>query len=195
MIGIFVTFLVALVGLLLLFSFSFRVDKTEERSENARYGYPSVEGVSEAFSFDLASLCGKDDYRQLGTRPELESVRRKFWRDRRRIMVMWLGDLERDVRVLWEFRRFLVRNGLQATLKEEVAVACAALVALLYVKMLRVTIFLLGPFAVPRAVQNARSLVQVLSRRDGALLSRVPIPRKAEIERKWAQHLIVLRAG
>lgn len=195
MTGVIITFFVALVGLFLLFKFLLPVDEAIEQNNAVPQGYAAVPGLSAVLSPDMDRLLGKDDYHRLRARPELESVRRRFWWDRRRIAVMWLAELQRDVRLLWEFRRFLVRNGLHVTLREEVGVGFAGLTALAYLKIIRAVIFLFGPFAVPGAMRNARHLVQVLSIRDVALLARVPSLRKADIEQKWAQHILLLRVG
>lgn len=195
MAGIIVTFLAAFLGLCFLWLFSLRVERTSKGDATLQQAHPSVPGLSATFSPDLEIFLRKDDYHKLLTTPELTSVAAKFLQDRRRIVLMWLGELEGDVRLLWEFRRFLVRNGLSVTLREEARVACTGFWALIYLRLIRAAIFLFGPFALPGALRNARSLVQLLASRGVVRLARVPASRKAEIERKWAQHLLVLRAG
>ena len=194
MAGIIVTFLVAILGLCLLFFFSSRFAGKSGENATVKQTHPPIPGLSAAFLPDLDVLSGKDDYRKLAARRELRSVRKRFWRDRRRIVLMWLAELQRDVHILWEFRRFLVRSGLRVTFREEAGVASAALVALLYLRIVRVSVFVLGPLAALGALSIAKLLVQLLSSRGVALLARVPAPRKAEIEERWAQHLVLLRA-
>src|SRR5713226_7609927 len=120
MVGIIVTFLVAVLGLCLLFVFCLRLDGTVSKHPHDNQSHVPVAGLSAVFlpSFDI--IVGNDDYRKLRTRPELKSVREMFWRDRRRIVLMWLDELRKDVHILWKFRRFLVRNGLLVTFREEV---------------------------------------------------------------------------
>ncbi len=194
MAGIIVTFLAAFLGLCLLWLFSLQIERTNQGGA-AQQAHPSVPGLSAAFFPDPEILFRKDDYYKLLATPELKSVGAKLLQDRRRIVLMWLRELERDVRLLWEFRRFLVRNGLHVTLREEVGVASTGLLALIYLKLIRTAIFLFGPFALPGGLRNAKSLVQLLSSRGVVLFASVPAPRKTEIERKWAQHLLLLRAG
>lgn len=192
---IIITFLVALLGLALLFAFSLRLNPKSGENAAVHQTHSPVPGLSSASFAHFDILIGKDDYHKLRARPELRSVRQKFWRDRRRITLMWLSELQRDIHTLWEFRRFLVRNGLRVTFQEEADLAFTASLALLYLRIIRVTVFILGPFTATVALKNARMLVQSLCSRGEALLARVPVLRKAEIEQGWAQHLLLLRAG
>ena len=119
-----------------------------------------------------------------------------FWRDRRRIVLLWLGELQKDVHTLWKFRRFLARNGLLVTFREEAGVVFAALLALLFLKVVRVAVFIFGPFVLHGALGNARLLVERLSTWGIAPLARVPAARKAEIEQEWQQLLAMgIRTG
>jgi hypothetical protein len=189
MVGIIVTFLLAVLGLCLLVVFSLRHDGTDKPTG-------PVAGVSAVFLPPFDIIVGNDDYRKLRTRPELKSVREMFWRDRRRIVLLWLGELQKDVHILWKFRRFLVRNGLLVTFREEAGIVFAALLALLYLKVVRVAVFIFGPFALHGALGNARMLVERLSTWGIAPLARVPAARKAEIEQKWQQLLAMgVRTG
>ena len=190
MVGIIVTFLVAVLGLCLLVVFSWRHDGTD-KYPNDNQAHALVAGISAVFLPPLDAIVGNDDYRKLRTRPELKSVRQMFWRDRRRIVLLWLGKLQKDVHTLWKFRRFLVRNGLLVSFREEAGVVFAALVALLFLKVVRVAVFIFGPFALHGALGNARLLVERLSTWGIAPLARVPAARKAEIEQKW-QHLLAM---
>lgn len=190
------TALLSIFGLVLLFAFLRKVEAsgTEDHAAAAE-NHLSVAGLSAVSVPHLDVLLGKDDYSKLRTRTELKSIRKRFLRDRRRIALLWLAGLQTDLRTLWEFRRFLVRNGLQVTLREEAGVAFTAMVTLIYLEIARVAVFILGPFAVSGAMRNAGLLLQLLSRRSAAPLSRVAEARRAEIEEQWAHHLLLHRAG
>ena len=195
MVGIIITFLVAVLGLCLLVVFSLRHDGTDKHL-NDNQAYVSIVGVSAVLLPPLDAIVGNDDYRKLRTRPELKSVRQMFWRDRRRIVLLWLGELQKDVHTLSKFRRFLVRNGLLVTFREEAGVVFAAMLTLLCLKVVRVAVFIFGPFALHGALGNARLLVERLSTWGIAPLARVPAARKAEIEQKWQQLLAMgIRTG
>jgi hypothetical protein len=190
------TLLLSFFGLVLLFAFLWKAEGTGAKDHGATTeDRLSVAGLSAASVPHLDALLGKDDYSKLRTRAELKSVSQRFLRDRRRIALLWLDELQTDLRTLWEFRRFLVRNGLQVTLREEAGVASAALVALIYLEIARAAVSILGPFALSGAMRNAGLLLQLLSRRSVAPLSRVEAARRAEIEAQWAHHLLLQRAG
>jgi hypothetical protein len=140
--------------------------------------------------FDI--LFNQRDYRKLSTRPELKPVHKRFRQNRRRIVLMWLRELQNDVHITWEFRRFLVRNGLRTTFRQEVNVLHAACSALLYLAIARACAFTLGPFALPGIFRNARGAVERLSGQGASLLDWLPEPKKTEIERKWAQRVLQL---
>ncbi|MGH9717989.1 MAG: hypothetical protein ACRD4R_14860 [Candidatus Acidiferrales bacterium] len=165
---------------------------TAERESEIR---ESVVGLSAANAQHLQLLFGDADYRQLRARAELKAVCAKFRRDRRRIALLWLGELQRDVRLVWEFRRFLVRNGLPVTFREEVAIGCGGCFALAYLNSVRLTVFLCGPFVLSSGVQSAKLPVARLSQRGAGLLARAPAPMRAQLEQKWSQHVLAWNIG
>lgn len=190
------TFALSILGLVLLFFFLWKVrDSGAQNQAVVSESLPPVAGLSAVSIPNLDVLLGSDDYGRLRSRPELRAISKKFLQDRRRIALMWLDGLQTDIRTLWEFRRFLVRNGLRVTLKEELAVASAALAALIYLEVARVAVFVVGPFALRGALRNAKSLLYLLSRRSVVPLSRATAASRAEIEKRWAQHLLLQRAG
>lgn len=192
-----VTFLVSLFGFALLFVFFLGFGQGKVQDNTLKQTYPPpVAGLSVCGShFD--ALFREEDYRKLRMKPELKSVCEAFRRDQRRIALMWLDELRRDVRILWEFRRFLVRDGLRVTFREEAGVVSAALLALIYVNAVRIAVSIVGPFVFVAGLKNARLVVERLSSLDIALLAHLPAPRKVEIEQRWARRLEALgvRAG
>ena len=156
-----------------------------------------VAGLSAITLPHFEVIVGAEDYRKLRRRPELQSVREIFWRERRRIALMWLGELQKDVHILWKFRRFLVRNALPVTFQQETTVVGTALLALLFLRVARLVVFIFGPFALHEAVAKAGVLVELLSRFVVTPLGRVSALRRAEVERQWALHLVAtgIKAG
>lgn len=193
MIGLIVTFLICLLGLVLLFFFFLPRDRSAQ--EDAEHTHELVAGLSSASTHNLSVLFRNDDYLTLLAVPELRSVRKRFWCDRRRIALLWLAELQNDVTILWEFHRFGVRNGLPVTLREEGRIAFASLSAFVCLRVVRVAVFLMGPFSAFRALKNAKLLVEELRDLGGTLLTRVPDPKKGELQQRWAHHLGILRAG
>lgn len=154
-----------------------------------------VAGLNALHFSDFDILSGYRDYQTLRLRPELKSVRIKFRHDRRRIVLMWLEELQRDLQVIWEFRRFLVKNGVSITFHDEVAVGLAALVSLSYIRIMRLTVFILGPFKPRRALRDVRIPVEGLSVQSFALLARAPHETRARIEEMWTKHVVASRVA
>jgi hypothetical protein len=144
-------------------------------------------------SFDM--LFDDRDYRMLRAEPELKTVCAKFRRDRRRISLLWLGGLQKDVRLVWEFRRFLVRNGLRVTFREEAAIALAGCFALLYLAAMHGVVFTCGPFVLARTIRAARVPVERLSIQGAGLLARVPPPMRAQLAQQWTKHVWAWNLG
>lgn len=190
MLGIILTFLAALLGLFLLLVFT--RERTAQEQSTDREAHVPIAGLSAAFLPPFDIIVGSDDYRRLLNTPELNSVCAMFRRDRRRIVLMWLDDLRKDVHILSQFRRFLVRNGLRVTFQEEASVVFRGLLALLYLSVVRAAVFAFGPFALQRALGNVRLLVEQLSSWGVAALSRMPDTRKAEIVHRWTEQLMAL---
>lgn len=155
---------------------------------------------AEAEAVAIAGLCAvrkdnfdlffrSDDYRKLKARTELKDVRKRLRRDRRRIILMWFSDLRADIRLLWAFRRFSVRNGLHVTARDELNVALAGALALLYLECMRLVVFIAGPFVLPRMLRAANLPVEWLHAWTSRLLACAPGHVRVQIERKWADQL------
>ena len=126
------------------------------------------------------------DYRMLQSNPDLQPLAREMRRDRREITLLWLKLLQQDVRTLWRFRRLLVRNGVSVRLSEELDIATTAVLALVYLSVLRVVVSVVGPFALPALLRQAGKLVEKACHSCAQILSRVPLSMRAEIERQCA---------
>jgi hypothetical protein len=94
-----------------------------------------------------------------------------------------------DVQALWRFRRFLVRNGVQAKLGEELQILQTAIAAVLFLNFLRVFLHLAGPFALAGAARQARGLVEKMSYASAGALDRMPRTGWADVERDWLKNL------
>lgn len=164
-------------------------------AETASEVRDTIAGLSAPRLQHFDTLLTDSDYRALSARPELKTLCAKYRSERRRIALLWLGELERDVRLVWEFRRFLVRNGLPVTFREELAIACAASLALFYLNTIRLNVLLLGPFVLPGALQTAKSPVVRLSRRGAGLLARAPADTRSQLQQKWTQHVLAWGAA
>lgn len=184
----------AAFGVLLAFALSWflllapRPDQTSQETEPDEK--PIISGLSASKTIHFDMVCGLDDYRLLRTRPELKSTCVRLRRDRRRIVLLWLGDLQRDVHLVWEFRRFLVRNGLTVSVRDEFGIGFGVCLALICLGAARVAIFTCGPFALRKLIRNATLPVELLSNRAARLLACAPAVVRTQLEQKWAKHVL-----
>jgi hypothetical protein len=127
------------------------------------------------------------DYELLASRPELRGLLKQLRHERREIVQSWLALLAEDVRTLWRFRRFLVRNGVAVGALEEFRVAAAAFLALSCLVALRFLVAFLGPFALASLLGRARGLVETTLRLSANLLGQLPQATWTEVERRWSR--------
>lgn len=150
----------------------------------------TLAGLSGASVEQLDLILQSRDYRSLDGPPELRAARSRLRRDRRKIALMWLTDLQNDVHVVWRFRRFLVRNGLSVTFQDEAGILVAALLSLASLTAARTTVFVCGPFAFVGVVHATGMTVKRLSQRCDGLLSSVSGEKRSAIEQKWEQEVL-----
>ena len=134
-------------------------------------------------------LLDNRDYEILRGQSKLRQVARQLRRERRTMVLLWLNDLQGDVRTLWRFRRFLVYSGVPTALLEETNIAMTAMLAHALLLSLRVLISVAGPFAWKALLQTARREVEVASLICAGLLGKLPSARRLEIERRWAREI------
>jgi len=184
-----ITFVCAFLFLFLFFAP--QRARTKDRPEISE----TIAGLSAANAQSFDMLFGDRDYRALRSRKELKAIAKKFRRDHRRIALLWLGELQRDVLVVWEFRRFLVRNGLPVTFREEAIIGAGACFALAYLNVLQTTVFLCGPFVFSGAVRSAKLPVERLSGQGADLLSHAPDAMRAQLQSEWTRHVLAWNVG
>jgi hypothetical protein len=129
------------------------------------------------------------EFRMLNSTAELREVAALYRKERQVLALLWISLLQEDVNGLWRFRRFLVRNGVPATLREEVQILSAAIRAVLFLTFLRAIVRTMGPFAFSGGAQDARLLVEKMSYASASVLGRLPRNGWPEIERNWQKSL------
>ena len=120
---------------------------------------------------------------------ELREVAAAYRKERQALALLWISMLLNDVNGLWRFRRFLVRNGVPATMGEEMQILSDAVRATLFLSFLRIVILTCGPFAFSGAARNAQQVVQKMSHSSASILNRLPRHGWPEIERAWHKGL------
>lgn len=134
-------------------------------------------------------LLDPSEFEMLRATAELREVAAAYRKERQALALIWIAMLRSDVQGLWRFRRFLVRNGVAATLSEETRIVSDAVRAMLFLSFLRVVILTFGPFAFSGAARNAHRMVERMSEASANVLDRLPRHGWPEIERAWQKGL------
>lgn len=179
------------LGVMLFFVFVLlalrgRAKATDSEAMAALHQIVDLRGLS----FRHASLLtDRADYDRLRSRSDLHRLAGQFRRDRRRLVLLWLSLLQQDVIVLWRFRRFLARNGIEASLGEEISIAATAAQALLMLSAARALVVLAGPFVIGAPLRNARHQVERVSGLCGALLRKLPGSNWRDLQQTWVREM------
>jgi hypothetical protein len=129
------------------------------------------------------------EFQMLRSTPELHQVTLIFRKERQALVLAWISLLLDDVHNLWRFRRFLVRNGVQAKLGEELQILQTAIGAVVFLNFLRIFVRIAGPFALAGAASRGRRLVERMSYASAGVLDRMPRAGWADVERDWQKSL------
>ncbi len=139
-----------------------------------------------SLEFDNAALLFADtDYRVFLSEPRLRPLARELWQDRKRIALAWLGECERDVVSMWRFRRFLTSQGASNGAREDLSAAFQLLGLMSLLAVLRVSVWLWGPYAFTRAVLRIRAHARKLRRSCARMLERLPREKWAQVAAEW----------
>jgi hypothetical protein len=143
----------------------------------------NLEGDSFAYG---ERLLDDGDYRLLKSNPKLQEVAAQLKKERQMLILMWISSISRDIETLWRFRRFIIVQH-QAPVKtsEEWAIFRSYLITMGVLKMMKVSVLLLGPFAFSGWSRAAGRPVIAFSNAAANLLARVPSSGWTDIERAW----------
>ena len=158
--------------------------KPQETRETARIVFEVVD--LSGLSFEQAGILFDDsDYRILHAVPALKNIAWNLRRDRRRLALLWLKLLRKDLSSLWRFSRLLTSYGASADPREELRVATSAIFGFVMLWCLSAIILIGGPFVLPALLRSARFRVEKLSLSCAGLLGRIPQARWGEIQDAW----------
>ena len=153
----------------------------------------AVRAVTEIINLEGSSfsnarrLLDDTDYQLLCSNPDLRRLAERLRHERRQLALMWISLLQSDLLTLWRFRRFLIQRGVQSSVSEELGTLQALVLSLVLLNFLRISIFAVGPFALPRVTRQAGQLVESMSKGAALVLGRIPATGWAEIERSWVK--------
>ena len=125
------------------------------------------------------------DYRVLLADPRLSPIARELRKDRRRIALQWLRALQQDVFGLWRLRRLLTKYGAVQSTAEEVAALLNALQILWIILLLRLLVFLFGPFSFANGASNVRCYADNFSSLCARAVGRLPKGKWVEFVNEW----------
>jgi hypothetical protein len=155
----------------------------------------AVQAVREMVRLDGLSFAGGKrlldpaEFAMLRSTAELRGLAAHYRKERQALALVWISLLLNDVHDLWRFRRFLVRSGVPATLREELDILSSATQAILFLSFLRIVVRTFGPFAFSGVAQNASRMVEAMSYASANVLDRLPRHGWPEIERNWQKSL------
>jgi hypothetical protein len=139
-----------------------------------------------ALSFqNFSRFFSNSDYQLLHAERKLVQTAQRLRMDRKRLALEWLAAMRSDVLSLWRLRRLLIAYGVKEGTVGEFATTAKVIFILAFISMLRIGVFLFGPFAFQRIVSNGHLLVDTYSRSCRSALGRLPRNRWPEFKAEW----------
>jgi hypothetical protein len=132
-------------------------------------------------------LLDDGEYRLLKSNPDLLEVAARLRKDRQKLALLWIDALLKDLDSLWRFRRFVIQRGAPAHLSEEWTIFRSFVGALFFLKVLRLSIVTLGPFAFVRITRGASRPVEAMSQAAARSLERIPSTGWSDVGRAWTR--------
>jgi hypothetical protein len=148
----------------------------------------AVSAVSQMVNLSLVDsnrLLDDTEYLLLRSNPALAEVAGQLRKERQELALLWITLLLNDLKELWRFRRFLIRSGAPTTFGEEYGILQALVISVVLLNLMKVSIRIAGPFALPRAGRRAGRLVVEMSYAAATVLHRIPAAGWPEVERSW----------
>src|SRR3989441_67405 len=134
---------------------------------------------------NMPRLFADSDYQMLLADPRLLRIARELRQDRKRIALHWLKALQQDVFRLWQLRRLLTKYGAAQSTAEELATILHVLRIVSLILLLRLLVFLFGPFRFARGVSEVRRHAHSFSGSCGRAVRRLPSGRWIEFMNEW----------
>lgn len=161
------------------------VRETSGNSSNSDSELSKVLRLSSLECGDPGRIFSDADYRVLASEPRLRPLARELWQDRRLIALKWLRGCQRDVIAMWRFRRFLVSRGASNTVREELSATCRSLGLIFLLAVLRVSVWLWGPYAFTMIVVGIRDDARQLRSACTRTLERLPQGKRPQVAAEW----------
>jgi hypothetical protein len=144
-------------------------------------GLPSLDFKHASALFDPA------DYKLIVSDPRLAQTAAQLREDRRHLALEWLKLLEKDIFLLWRFRRLLTVAGVFEGVQAEVATAGRVILIVLLIAGLRMSVAIAWPFAFSATASRARESVRSFSLYCATAVGRMPIYQLNALEQRWRE--------
>ncbi len=131
-------------------------------------------------------LLDDSEYELISSNHYLRGVAKRFHRERQQLAVAWISTLQGDLRTLWRFHRFLIRQGAPAQFQEELQILKTYVLSVILLVILKMMIGTGASFALSRSARRAGRLVDTMSQVVANGLARIPQAGWPEVERSWA---------
>lgn len=140
---------------------------------------------------NFSRLFSDADYRALCSEPRLTRSAEILRQERRRLALRWLAALRSDVLLLWRLRRQLTAYGISQGAGPELLMTVRALTILATLTVLRLGVFVFGPFAFSGLAQKIRRYIETYTRSCRAALGRLPRDKFADFSAEWrSRHVL-----
>jgi hypothetical protein len=159
---------------------------TEQANSSAQTAVAQMINL-EGLSFtSVERLLDESEYVILKSKHNLSEFATDLRRDRRKLLLLWLSMVLRDLKSLRRFRHFLIQQGASTTVKEEWAIWKSMTFAVILLQSLRLSVSVLGPYIPAKMIRRARNSVDLMSKATATVLGRIPSAAWPDIERQWA---------
>ena len=149
----------------------------------------------DAVSFTRPELLfDSTDYESLRSIPQLHDVAKQLKKGQRKVALLWLGLLGRDVRRLWRFWRFLIRSGAPMNWTDELNIAATAALSLALIAAIRLIVFLGGPFLLKQSLTLASNQVGRFLSWCALAYGRIPSARRLQMRELWEEQILAGQA-
>lgn len=181
-------FVFILSGLVLLITFlflGFPPPRRADKDDLAMIAVTEIVGPGGISFVRGERLLDDTEYKLLQSNPALSQVAVRLRSDRQELVLLWINTLLNDLRALWRFRQFVIRNGAPTRLSEEWVIFRSFVGAVLFLNTLKVSVVVFGPYAFSKATRRAYSCVETMFQAAAAVLGRTPQAGWSDLGRTW----------
>jgi hypothetical protein len=134
---------------------------------------------------NFSCLFSNSDYRLLRAEPRLIRVAQRLRTERKRLALQWITSVRSDVFSLWRLRRLLTSYGVSEGVMVELATTVKVMFILTSISLLRLCVFLFGPFVFQGIASRSQGQVESYKRSCRLALGRLPMNKWSQFKAEW----------